>query len=204
MDNDNNSSSNNSGQPIKSRDTQAEERKSTNWCMLVVVPILLLIWGMLTGGTIYLTRRHFEYQVGNVNQPSRSTAAITPTSFGEESKASVTPAAGLELPPLFPGLTIKQRQEGIMFETEDDLDGPDQIQGKEVEANIRSLEDARLALELVGYYNDYFTSRGWDFYLSASGPVGDLEGWKKDEKYFIFEYRIDPNAGTRSAFLRYN
>jgi len=150
--------------------------------LVIAFIVLLLIGGGIYFGLVY--RRP---------EPPKSPAVTAPT-------APLTSPA--ELPLLFPGLTIKQHREGVMFETED-LDGPSQIQGTSVEANVRNPEDEQLVLGLFKYYYDYFMTRDWDFYLSASGPTGDLEGWKKNGRYFILDIQFDPKSRTRSAFLHY-
>lgn len=201
MNNDDRKFSNNSSQPNSSTanlpETRTGEGKAISSRSLIVISTVIFLVILLAGvAYVGLAYRKPTPKVGTTQFLSPSIPASPPVS-----PTLVVDRA--EIPPLFPGLTIKQRQEGMMFKTED-LDGPLQIQGAEVEGNIRSLEDARLVLELVGYYNNYFAARGWDFYLSASGPTGDLEGWKRDGKYFIMEYSVDVHTGTRSAFLRYN
>lgn len=208
MDNEGERSSNNSGQSISSSVNQPQSQtgahRGNKWHALAIIATVILIVSVLSVGVyLGLSKRRFAPQAKNIGEPPQSTIPVTLTPLTDEPTASAAPTVAEEIPSLFPGLTIKQRQEGIVFKTED-LDGPVQIQGTKVEGNIRSLEDARLALELVGYYNNYFTTRGWDFYLSASGPLGDLEGWKKDGKYFIMEYRVDVHTGKKSVFIRYN
>lgn len=138
------------------------------------------------------------------HKPSPTVVSITPTKSLTQSSPTPSVSTSDELPPLFPGLTIKNRQDEVMFQTEDP-NGPSEVRGTVVEANILSEKDEKKIYEILVYYNKKISIYNYTNYLASDGPTGSLYGWKRNGKYFIFFINRDIQSGkTLSAFIRYN
>lgn len=193
---------NNSGQPDSRSINRpgseiVEDRRVASWRLPIILSVGVLLLIVLIGIALYFIwtqPRPFETYQGRV----------PPTPVNDKPPPHFTPGSDAEMPPLFPGLTIKRRQEGIMFKTEEDLDGPVLIRGVQVEANIKSPQDVELAYELVNYYHEYFSKYNWENYLAGDRPGSSINGWKKNGRYFIIEIQVNIKSGTTSALLLYS
>jgi len=192
MDNDNSSSSNNSGQlsnnPVNQPANQTQERKTTNWRTLSVLLTVILVIILLIG-IIYLRLSHPQ-SVTPTPPPSVS-PTISPTS---------SPTTAKELPPLYSGVQWQSTKSGkLVFRTS---------QNELIELDGYRTESVLLKTypqDFIDYYRQELTRMGWTETGVASGPNGESYWYNKNSKYIQFGISLVADTPIQySAFVEHN